>query len=75
MTRDEINALIDEYAAKLAEHCDSVRILATRTEGPDTEGFSRGRGDWYAQAGMCHEFLKAEDQRCLAKEIAREMNP
>lgn len=54
--------LVDLHAAQLAEHFDSVRIFCTKhnSDGKGdsaTHGFSKGRGNYYAQEGQIREWL------------------
>lgn len=75
MTAREAEVLIDELAAKVGEHFDAVQILVSWTDEGSTYCSKRGRGNWYARMGMCHEFIKkneADDAACL---IAEKINP
>jgi hypothetical protein len=70
MTPAEAQALINESAAKLAEHFDSVQIVASRVEeSGGTRSWHGGLGDWYARRGLCEEFIERDQSRTLAQEI------
>lgn len=75
MTHEELIALIEEAAAKLGEHCNSVQILVTVSENGGTSGIKRGVGDWYARQGMAHEFINMDIASDTASQIAEKLNP
>jgi hypothetical protein len=55
---------IDRLCIQLMEHFDSVRIFATRTvaDSGQTQGFSRGNGNYYAQRGVVEDWLVSQRQ-------------
>jgi hypothetical protein len=67
MTKEQLMELVDLHAAQLAEHFDSVRIFCTKHnsdgEGDSaTQGYSKGRGNYYAQEGQIREWLTAMNE-------------
>ena len=63
--KEALQVILDECAAKLAEHFDSVRIFATKQgDGSmsNTLAFDVGRGNFYAQSGQIVEWLRVQDQ-------------
>jgi hypothetical protein len=67
MQDDKRTKLVDEAAAKLAEHFDSVIILASSTEERITRMWKAGRGDWYSQQGMAQEFITRDQASVFAE--------
>jgi len=63
MTTEEVEKILDDTAARLAEHFDAVQLLVSWTEDATTYGMSRGRGDWYARHGLCQEFINRAKER------------
>ncbi len=58
--KDDLALMVDEFAAKLGEHCDSVRIFVTRPSPDDstkTQSYEQGSGNFYAQFGQINEWL------------------
>lgn len=72
MNREEVQALINECASKIGEHCDGVLILANHSEADDeghfTDGYSGGAGDFYSRVGMALIYL--EKNKALARSRA-----
>lgn len=70
---EEINKLVNECAAKIGEHCDSVLILATQSERDDeshfTDGYSAGTGDFYSRIGMAIIYLEKNKSIAGARAI------
>lgn len=69
---DNIEKLVREYASKLAEHCDSVRIFITKHgdgSADDSISFSEGRGNFYSQIGQVKEWILMQDEysKCKAR--------
>lgn len=67
MTKDEAKKLVDDAAAKLAEHFDgSVRIFVSwqseESDGKSTCTYDGGRGNWYAAYGQVHGWLIHHDE-------------
>lgn len=62
---DELKKLVDEYADKLMEHADSVRIFVTVHRGEDstTCSLNSGRGNFQAQRGQIDEWIVMQRQR------------
>lgn len=56
--------IVDEVKSKLLEHFDSVRIFVTRHDGnaEETEAYTVGGGNFYAQLGQAHEWISIQDQ-------------
>lgn len=61
---EQIQKLVAESAAKLLEHCDSVRIFVTWHDGSteNTGSFEKGGGNFYAQLGQVQEWLFIQEQ-------------
>ena len=68
MTNDQedeaVVKLMEDCAHKLAEHCSSVRVVATVYHGDSerTHIVTRGMGDFYAQMGAVRFWLKQEEK-------------
>lgn len=60
MNGEQVNKLLDDYAAKLGEHFGAVQIMVTWDEGGVTHAAKRGCGNWYARQGMAHEFINCD---------------
>lgn len=60
----EIKQQIDEFAAKMMEHCDSIRIFVTLHDGNsgNTHSYDTGKGNIHAQHGQVMEFLEIQQQ-------------
>lgn len=56
--------MVDQAAAKLAEHFDSVQIFVTRQCGGEeqTWSYEAGKGNFYARLGQVQEFVCVQDQ-------------
>ncbi len=71
MTRQEAYELVAQHVAQLAEHFDSVQVLASRmNEKNETEACIDGSGNWYARQGLAQEFIGLS----RAEEIANRIN-
>lgn len=63
-----IDRMAEDYAAKLAEHCESVVIIttfskpATGPEGPRTGLVAAARGNYYAQQGSVTAWLEGNPE-------------
>lgn len=71
--KDDLEKLVDECVSRLAEHCDSVRIFATRPsdDGSGSTGYiTRGSGNYFAQAGVIREWITVQDER--TRQVVRE---
>ena len=60
--------IIDDAAAKLSEHFDSVLILASWEEPDSTHRVQSGTGNFYARIGMATEFLQEDKARIDGEE-------
>ena len=70
-----IQDLLHKHAAQLAEHFDSVQILAEITENECTKGFKAGRGSVFARQGMAHEFINEEKADLIGRSVAYHTKP
>ena len=61
--RKALIAFMEAAAQKLGEHFNSVRIIATREAGQDTEFFTVGTGNLYAQWGSVAEWLEKQKEQ------------
>lgn len=58
-----IERLLERHVAIIAEHCDSVRIIATVNRGDGVYGrISRGEGNYFAQYGSIRDWLVQTEQ-------------
>ena len=59
---DRLKSLVDQHVSALREHFDSVVIMVSVHDGVsgNTEGLSRGSGNYYAQVGQVNEFLERD---------------
>jgi hypothetical protein len=65
MVPNHIELLIKELSAKLAEHCQSVRVFVTYPSDDgesNTCGYTFGNGNLYAQLGQVNEWLTEQAQ-------------
>lgn len=67
MTKDEAVRLVDQKAAEFAEHFDTVLILSSWNEDGATNISVAGRGNWYAQMGMAHDFIMRGEAQVSAQ--------
>ncbi len=54
---------VSNAAAALAEHFDSVQIIATRCDDGCTSMTHAGKGNWYAREASLREYLLKQDER------------
>ena len=66
-----IEKLVNDALAVLMEYCDAVRIFASVYENKLTHRITKGAGNYYAQVGMCREFLN-RDQAQSEDEVFKE---
>jgi len=67
--RNQLMGMMTTIAAKLGEHFNSVRIIATRENNGDTESFTVGSGNYFAQLGSALEWVdKQREQSRLEKQ-------
>ena len=69
---NEIEKLAEDFASRLAEHSDSVRIFVTKQgdgSASNSGYFSTGRGSLFAQIGQVKEWIITQDE--YVKENAR----
>ena len=71
MLPQERSEVLDKAVSFLAEHFDSVQILATRCEGTETESYACGVGNFMARMGQVQEFLRREELRLFAELVKR----
>lgn len=69
-SREELERIVDDSLARLAEHFEVVEIFASRVEPDGTRCIKRGMGNWYARQGMAQEFIGLT----RADEIVERMN-
>ena len=73
MTITELNDLLYKEAQKLAEHFDSVQIVATlKDDDGGTQMHACGSGNFYARMGSAHEWLVRENERVRIKARSEE---
>jgi hypothetical protein len=72
--QEKQEAIVENAAAKLFEHFDSVQILVSKTGLEGTTSVKRGLGNWYARQGMAHEFISDDKARSQAEEIRMALN-
>lgn len=75
MSDKEQQALLDRAINQLMEHFDAVQILVTYQKGDDTIRCFKGGGNWYARQGMAQEFIREDQARTDAREIADSLTP
>ncbi len=67
--RNQLMGMMTAVAAKLGEHFNSVRIIATRENNGETESFTVGSGNYFAQLGSALEWVdKQREQSRLEKQ-------
>lgn len=61
---DRVVEIMEDCSHRLAEHCSSVRIVATIYHGSTERSniITRGMGDCYAQMGAVRYWLKREEK-------------
>jgi hypothetical protein len=64
MDESTIKQMVDESAAKLAEHFDSVQVFVTIHDGGKerTHSYETGRGNFYSRYGQVSEWVSMQDQ-------------
>lgn len=65
MTKEELQALVDQHVAQLGEHVDSVAVFVTvgSEDGQcDTIACDGGCGNFYARQGQIEEWLTIQKQ-------------
>ncbi len=75
MTHAEADKICDEACARLMEHFGSVQILATWEVADGSAISKRGRGNYFARAGMCRDFLAVDIAMENAAQVAHKINP
>lgn len=79
MTQEAADAAVERFANALAEHFDSVQIVASWHEEGRTRNAHHGCGNVYARAGLMREFVMRSDAEqqadMIAKEVARLIDP
>jgi hypothetical protein len=58
--RDE--RILDSHVAQLAEHFDTVQIIATRYDDRTTRIWAWGAGNWYGRVGSIRAWLLREER-------------
>lgn len=75
MSEPEASKIVDAALAILCEHFEAVQILTSTTAHDGTHRLFKGAGNWYARQGMAHEFIRMDQARTDADELARVINP
>lgn len=79
MTEEDAIKIVDKAVNDLREFFPHVQILATWEDEEDGSGNTydifRGKGNWYARAGMASEFLNRDSGQTFSKEIAEQIKP
>lgn len=70
MTKEQTEQFVDDVAARLFEHFDSVQIMCSWSEDGYTKSINRGCGNYYARLGMAHDFISRDQSQTAAHEIA-----
>jgi hypothetical protein len=60
---DEMDRLMEQMIDRLIEHCDAVTVFVQKRNGPDTEGKTMGRGNYWARVGQIKDWLLREEER------------
>lgn len=58
---DDVMKRVKEAGQTLIEHCDSVQIFVTGTEGGETESYVFGLGNWWARIGQIRDWTVFQD--------------
>lgn len=73
---EDIQNLVNECAAKIGEHCDTVLILANHSESDDvshfTDGYSAGAGDFYGRVGMAEIYVVKSKAVAAARAVSED---
>lgn len=77
MTEEDAIKVVDKAVCDLREFFPDVQVLVSWVEESDgcTRDLFRGKGNWYARAGMANEFLNRDQGQVAAKEIADRLKP
>lgn len=78
MSSEDAIKIVDKAVDDLREFFPHVQILVTWENDDDsreTMDLFRGKGNWYARAGMAREFLNRDEGQVTAKEIADRLDP
>jgi hypothetical protein len=63
MKIEKLAELVDNHAAMMGEHCDSVQIIITIVdENGSHRMLSAGRGNFYAREGSCRDWLIVNEE-------------
>lgn len=75
ISREDAHKRLDRLLEDLAEHFDSIQVVATNYEGsgPDagTRSYQRGIGNFYARKAACEEFIKLDEAEDSARILSR----
>jgi hypothetical protein len=71
---EERQKWINDHAAQLAEHFDSVLILVTVAEEGASKCLNGHSGNWFACKGAAHAFIEAEQSDSLSEDIASKIH-
>lgn len=72
---EDVQRIVDECVARIAEHVDAVQIMVSWNEEAMTQCLKRGAGNWHARQGMAHEFIERDKAQEHANELARRIKP
>ena len=71
LTQEEMQELVARHAQQLIEYFDAVQILVSLPGDGGTASIFTGRGNWFARQGMAHDFIKQDQARTDANELAK----
>lgn len=59
---DRLGTMLEKHAEVLAEHFESVRIIAVRNRNGMYARITRGAGNYFSQYGSIRDWLLEQDQ-------------
>lgn len=63
MDIEEVDRMCSDFAERLMEHCESVRIFVTgRGSGSGTRSYTTGKGNCHAQRGQIAQWMRQDDE-------------
>lgn len=74
MTAEELGKIVEDAAAALGEHFETVQILVSNSDGEGTRGIKRGVGNFYARLAQAREFVQQDSGEILGSKIADALN-
>ena len=69
-TVEQDQQIISKHLSQLGEHFNNVQILVSTPDSINTRHIFGGCGDWFSRLGMCHAFIKSDENQDLAYSLS-----